>query len=180
MKTGIRPLRWYIAILLFIITTINYVDRQVLSVAIPVIRDQYGFGERDYSHIVSAFLLSYTVMQAISGKIIDKVGTRIGLSIFVCWWSLAAMLHTFAGSVWTFGFCRFLLGMGEAGNWPAAVKAIAEWFPTKERALAIAFFNSGASVGAIIAPPLIAWTILHFNWVWYGSWDGSFCTAQRP
>jgi ACS family hexuronate transporter-like MFS transporter len=164
MKTEIRHLRWYIASLLFIITTINYVDRQVLSVAIPVIRDQFRFSQRDYSHIVSAFLFSYTIMQAASGRVIDKLGTRIGLTIFVCWWSLAEMLHTFAGSVWTFGFYRFLLGIGEAGNWPAAVKAVAEWFPTKERALAVAYFNSGSSVGAIIAPPLIAWTIVRFSW----------------
>jgi MFS transporter, ACS family, hexuronate transporter len=164
MKAGIRHLRWHIATLLFIITTINYVDRQVLSVAIPVIRDQYGFSERDYSHIVSAFLFSYTIMQALSGRVIDKVGTRIGLMIFVCCWSIAEMLHALAGSVRTFGFYRLLLGMGEAGNWPAAVKAIAEWFPTKERAFAVAYFNSGSSVGAIIAPPLIAWTILHFSW----------------
>lgn len=164
MKAGIRNLRWYIATLLFIITTINYVDRQVLSVAIPVIRDQYRFSQRDYSHMVSAFLFSYTLMQAISGRLIDKVGTRIGLTIFVCWWSLAEMLHTLAGSVWSFCFYRFLLGMGEAGNWPAAVKAIAEWFPARERALAVAYFNSGSSVGAIIAPPLIAWIILHFSW----------------
>ena len=88
----------------------------------------------------------------------------MGLAIFVCWWSLAEMFHALAGSVSTFSFCRLLLGMGEAGNWPAAVKAIAEWFPTKERALAVAYFNSGSSVGAIIAPPMIAWTILHFSW----------------
>jgi MFS transporter, ACS family, hexuronate transporter len=183
MIFGTRNLRWYIATLLFIITSVNYLDRQALSVAIPVIREEYRFSEKDYSHMVSLFLVSYTVMQAISGRVIDRLGAKVGLILFVCWWSLAEMLHALAASVWAFSACRFLLGIGEAGNWPAAVKAIAEWFPAKERALAIAYFNSGSSVGAIIAPPLIAWTILHVSWqaafvaagvaglLWLGAWQ---------
>jgi ACS family hexuronate transporter-like MFS transporter len=159
-----KRLRWWIGTLLFLATLINYVDRQTLSVAIPVIRDEFGLSNTDYSRIVFWFLLAYTIMQVVSGKVIDLLGTRKGFSVFICWWSVAAMLHAFGNSALSFCVFRFLLGMGEAGNWPGAVKAVAEWFPPKERAVAAGFFNSGSSIGAVIAPPLITWVVVHFGW----------------
>src|SRR5436309_2742152 len=157
-------LRWYIATLLFLATVINYVDRQALSVAIPVIRDQYHMTNTDYSRIVTAFLLAYTIMQVASGRLIDWLGTRVGLALFVTWWSAAGILHSLANGVWGFAAFRFLLGMGEAGNWPGCVKAISDWFPARERGLAAGFFNSGSSLGALLAPPLISWIVLRFGW----------------
>jgi len=164
IPTKIRKLRWYIVTLLFLVTVINYIHRQTLSVAVPLIRDQYGLSNMDYSRMVFAFMLAYTIMQVISGKLIDRLGTRIGFTLIIVWWSVAAMLHAAARSIWSFCAYRFLLGMGEAGNWPGAVKAVAEWFPPKERAFAVGFFNSGSSMGAVIAPPLISWIILRFGW----------------
>jgi len=158
------PLRWCIATLLFLATAINYVDRQTLSIAIPVIRDRFGLSNVDYSRILFAFLLAYTIMQVAAGKIIDRLGTRRGMSICISWWSAAAVLHVLASSTFGFGVLRFLLGMGEAGNWPGSVKTIAEWFPPKERAMAAGYFNSGSSLGAVVAPPLISWIVLQFGW----------------
>ena len=114
----INHLRWYIVTLLFFATVINYLDRQTLSIAIPAIRDQYGLSNTDYSQIITAFLLAYTIMQVVSGKVIDWLGTRKGFIIFISWWSLAAMLHGLATSTREFAAFRFLLGIGEAGNWP--------------------------------------------------------------
>ena len=161
-----RPgrLRWKIAFLLFSATVINYVDRQALSIAVPVLRDELGLSNTDYSRIVFAFLLAYTIMQSVSGRVMDRLGTRIGFAIFIAWWSAAAMLHGLANGALAFGFLRFLLGMGEAANWPGAVKAVAEWFPARERATATGFFNGGSSFGAVLAPPLLAWVILQFGW----------------
>jgi len=164
LKSKFKKLRWLIATLLFLATVINYIDRQTLSIAIPVIRDELGITNSDYSRIVFAFLLAYTIMQVVSGKVIDRLGTRTGFSIFISWWSIASILHMFANTVAGFSFFRFLLGMGEAGNWPGSVKTIAEWFPAKERALAAGFFNSGSSLGAVIAPPLISWIIISYGW----------------
>jgi MFS transporter, ACS family, hexuronate transporter len=161
---AIAHLRWYIVACLFLATLINYVDRQTLSIAVPVIRDEYGLSNSDYSWIVSAFLLAYTIMQFLAGRIIDRLGTKLGFAVFFTWWSLAAMAHAFARNVVGFGCFRFLLGMGEAGNWPGAVKAVAEWFPAEERALAAGFFNSGSSLGAVVAPPLITWIIVEWGW----------------
>jgi len=160
----IPNLRWYVLTLLFLATVINYVDRQALSIAIPVIRDEYHLTNEHYSWIVFAFLVAYTIMQVVSGKVIDWVGTRKGMAIFLSWWSVAAVLHGLVGSALGLGICRFLLGMGEAGNWPGAVKAVAEWFPPRERALAVGLFNSGSSIGAVLAPPVLAWTIVRFGW----------------
>ncbi|MCP5109571.1 MAG: MFS transporter [bacterium] len=157
-------LRWWIAALLFLATVINYVDRQTLSVLAPVLRDEFGMSNTDYSRIVSAFLLAYLIMQAGSGRLMDWLGTRRGFSLCIIWWSAAAMLHAGARSAMQFGFFRFLLGLGEAGNWPGAVKAISEWFPARERAFAIGFFNSGSTLGAVIAPPLVAWLALQYGW----------------
>jgi ACS family hexuronate transporter-like MFS transporter len=143
---------------------INYLDRQTLSVAAPTLREQFHMSNEDYSRVVSAFLFAYTIMNGASGPIIDRLGTRVGYGLCVAWWSVAAALHALARGPVSLGIYRFLLGMGEAGNWPGAVKVVAEWFPERERALASGIFNSGSAVGAIIAPPLVAYLILHYGW----------------
>lgn len=157
-------LRWWIAALLFLATVINYVDRQCLSVLAPVLREEFGMTASDYSRILSAFMLAYLIMQTGSGRLMDWLGTKAGFAICILWWSVAAMLHAAARSALHLGIFRFLLGLGEAGNWPGAVKAIAEWFPTRERAFAIGLFNSGSTVGATVAPPLVAWLALTYGW----------------
>jgi MFS transporter, ACS family, hexuronate transporter len=118
----------------------------------------------DYSRVLFAFMLAYTVMNGISGPMVDRLGTRLGYAVCIGWWSIAAMLHSLARGAFSLGAFRFLLGMGEAGNWPAGVKVVAEWFPPKERALASGIFNSGSSIGAVIAPPLVAWIVLQSGW----------------
>jgi ACS family hexuronate transporter-like MFS transporter len=169
----IRYLRWWIAGLLFLATVINYVDRQTLSVLAPVLREQFRMSNTDYSRIVFAFLLAYTFMQSGSGRLMDWLGTRRGFSLTIAWWSVAAMLHTTANSILHFGIFRFLLGLGEAGNWPGGVKTVSEWFPTKERAFAVGLFNSGSCLGAVLAPPLVAWMALHWSWRVAFLWTGS-------
>jgi ACS family hexuronate transporter-like MFS transporter len=156
--------RWGVAALLFFATVINYVDRQTLSVLAPVLRDEFQMTNSDYSRVVFAFLLAYLIMQSGSGRIMDWLGTKTGFSLTIAWWSVAAMLHAAAASVMSLGAFRFLLGLGEAGNWPGGVKAVSEWFPPKERAFAIGFFNSGSTLGAVIAPPLVAWIALQWGW----------------
>jgi len=150
--------------LAFLATMINYLDRQTLSVAAPILRDEFHMSNEVYSRVVSAFLFAYTIMNGASGPIIDRLGTRLGYGLCVAWWSIAAALHGLARGPFSLGIFRFLLGMGEAGNWPGAVKVVAEWFPERERALASGLFNSGSAVGAIIAPPLVAYLILQFSW----------------
>jgi ACS family hexuronate transporter-like MFS transporter len=156
--------RWGVAALLFFATVINYIDRQTLSVLAPVLRDEFQMTNSDYSRVVFAFLLAYLIMQSGSGRIMDWLGTKTGFSLTIAWWSVAAMLHAAAASVMSLGAFRFLLGLGEAGNWPGGVKAVSEWFPPKERAFAIGFFNSGSTLGAVIAPPLVAWIALQWGW----------------
>lgn len=156
--------RWWMATLVFAATVVNYLDRQTLSVAAPVLREQFHMTDTGYSRVVSAFLLAYTVMNGVSGPLIDRLGTRAGYALCMAWWSLASILHALARGTISLAICRFLLGMGEAGNWPAGVKVVAEWFPEQQRALASGFFNSGSSIGAILAPPLIAWMILRHGW----------------
>src|SRR5580704_9032843 len=150
--------------LAFWATVINYLDRQTLSVAAPVLREQFHMSNEQYSHVVIAFLLAYTIMNGVSGPLIDKLGTRLGYALCIAWWSVAAILHAFARGALSLGAFRFLLGMGEAGNWPAAVKVVAEWFPPRERAMACGIFNSGSSVGAILAPPVVAFILLTLGW----------------
>ena len=150
--------------LVFLATVINYLDRQTLSVAAPVITAQFHLSNVEYSRIIFAFMLAYTLMNGLSGPLVDRLGTRLGYAVCIAWWSIAAMLHALARGPWSFGAFRFLLGMGEAGNWPAGVKVVAEWFPPEERALASGIFNSGSAVGAVIAPPLVAWIILKSGW----------------
>lgn len=150
--------------LVFLATVINYLDRQTLSVAAPVITREFNMNNVDYSRVVFAFMLAYTVMNGVSGPMVDRLGTRLGYAVCIAWWSIAAMLHSLARGAFSLGVFRFLLGMGEAGNWPAGVKVVAEWFPPKERALASGIFNSGSAIGAVIAPPLVAWLILQSGW----------------
>src|SRR3982750_689426 len=150
--------------LAFWATVINYLDRQTLSVAAPVLREQFHMTNEAYSRVVFMFLLAYTIMNGVSGPLIDRLGTRIGYALCIAWWSVAAILHAFSTGSTSLGIYRFLLGMGEAGNWPAAVKVVAEWFPERERALASGLFNSGSSIGAIIAPPVVAFLLIQFGW----------------
>lgn len=157
-------LRWLMVGLAFLATLINYLDRQTLSVAAPLLRDEFHLSNVGYSRIVFAFMLAYTIMNGVSGPLIDRLGLRIGYALCMFWWSAAAILHALSTGFWSLAAFRFLLGMGEAGNWPAAVKLVAEWFPARERAMASGMFNSGSAVGAIIAPPLIAWIILAAGW----------------
>jgi ACS family hexuronate transporter-like MFS transporter len=164
MSRPYRDQRVPIVALLFLATVINYVDRQVLSVNAPLIRDQLGLSNVDYSRVVFAFLLAYTIMQAGSGWVIDRLGTRRGFALSIVWWSVAGMMHAGANGALGFAVVRFLLGMGEAGNWPGAMRAVAEWFPARNRALAAGIFGSGTSVGAMIAPPLVVFITLHAGW----------------
>ena len=156
--------RWAVCALLFFATTINYIDRQVLGILAPDLQREIGWSELDYGRIVIAFQLSYAVMMLFWGRILDKIGTKIGLGIAVAWWSLAAMGTAFARSALGFGFARFLLGVGEAANFPASIKTVAEWFPKSERALATGIFNAGTNVGAVVAP--IAVPLIAATWGW--------------
>lgn len=150
--------------LVFLATFINYLDRQTLSVLAPTLREEFGMTNVTYSRVTFAFLLAYTIANGISGPLIDRLGTRLGYALMMIWWSSAAMMHALASNALMLGAFRFLLGLGEAGNWPGGVKVVAEWFPARERALASGIFNSGAALGAIIAPPLIVWVALKLNW----------------
>jgi MFS transporter, ACS family, hexuronate transporter len=156
--------RWVICALLFFATTINYIDRQVLGILAPDLQREIGWSELDYGRIVIAFQVSYAVMMLVWGGILDRVGTKIGLGLAVAWWSLAGMGTAFAQTAMGFGFARFLLGVGEAANFPASIKTVAEWFPKSERAFATGIFNSGTNIGAIVAP--IAVPLLAAAWGW--------------
>jgi ACS family hexuronate transporter-like MFS transporter len=160
----IPHLRWWIAALLFLSTVINYIDRQTLSVLSPVLTRELNLSPIEYSNILTAFLAAYTVMYVGSGFLVDRWGTRLSLSIFMVWWSVANMLHAFAQGVWSLGILRFLLGMGESGNFMAAFKAVSEWYPAKERAFVNGLINGGAAIGAVIAPPVITWINGRYGW----------------
>ena len=150
--------------LAFFATAINYLDRQTLSVAAPVIIDQFRMSNQAYARVVFAFMLAYTIANAISGPVLDRLGTRLGFALTMAWWSAASILNALARGPLSLGVCQFLLGTGEAGNWPASVKVVAEWFPVEERALASGIFNSGSAFGAILAPPVVVWLLLHYGW----------------
>ena len=156
--------RWTVCALIFFATTVNYLDRQVIGILKPLLESDLGIGEKEYSHIIMAFQLLYGVGMAIAGRLIDKFGTKIGYGVSVILWSIAAMGHALAKGVWGFGFWRGFLGVSEAGNFPSAIKAIAEWFPKKERALATGIFNSGTNIGAIVAPLAIPAMIVAWGW----------------
>jgi len=159
-------IRWLIAVLLFFATTINYIDRQVIGILKPYIQGELGWSEIDYGYIVSSFQFSYAIGLFFSGFLIDKIGIRIGYSIGISLWSLAGIGHAFMKSVFGFGVMRGLLGIGESANFPAAIKAVAEWFPNKERALATGWFNSGSAIGAIIGPIIVTYLGIRFGWQW--------------
>ncbi len=156
--------RWTICALLFGATTINYMDRQILGILAPTLQREIGWTERDYSNIVTAFQAAYAIGLLLFGRIVDRMGTRHGYALSVVLWSLAAAGHAFTRTVAGFGATRFGLGLAEAGNFPAAVKAVSEWFPRRERALANGIFNSGANVAAMITPLLVPWLTLHYGW----------------
>jgi ACS family hexuronate transporter-like MFS transporter len=168
----IPALRWWIGLLLMASTVINYVDRQTLSVLAPYLKHDYGWNNGDFAKIVISFRLAYAIGQSVCGRLMDRVGTRRGLTISVLWYSAAAMLTSFANGLRSFCAFRFLLGAGESANWPAATKAVAEWFPSRERAFAVAFFDSGSSVGAAIAPALVLWLYHGF-----GGWRPAFIST---
>ncbi|GAB3444509.1 MFS transporter [Massilia solisilvae] len=160
----IKGLRWLVITLVAIATIINYIDRSALAVMWPGIASDLGMDKRDYANILSVFLVGYAVGQSLFGKLFDALGTRIGFLLSILLWSGAIALHFMARSAMSFGFFRVLLGVGEAGNWPGATKAIAEWFPVRERALGQGIFGAGASLGSVIAPPLVAALYAWVGW----------------
>ena len=168
MATARRPissLRWWIGGLLFASTVINYIDRQTLSLLAPYLKLQYHWTNSDYANIAIAFRVAYSIGQTGFGKLMDRIGTRRGLTLTVIWYSLVSMLTSLATGFYSFATFRFLLGAGESANWPAATKAVSEWFPRRERALATALFDSGSSIGGAIAPFIVLW--IYFRWGWH-------------
>ncbi|HEX3855004.1 MAG TPA: MFS transporter [Polyangiaceae bacterium] len=163
-KPGLGRYRWSICALLFFATTINYMDRQILSLLKPILDNELHWTNEQFGEVNAAFQAAYAVGLLGFGSIIDRFGTRIGYALSIAAWSLAAIGHSFVGSVGGFLRARVALGLGEGGNFPSAIKAVAQWFPKRERAYATAIFNSGANVGAIIAPAIIPW--LAFTWGW--------------
>jgi ACS family hexuronate transporter-like MFS transporter len=163
-KRTIPHLRWWITGLLFLSTVINYVDRQTLSVLARTIQNDLHMSDLEYSNVVQAFLLAYALSYLLSGRFTDWLGTRASLACFIVWWSVANMLTGLSRSVFSLGAFRFLLGIGEPGNYTAAPKALSEWFTPKERGLAYGIYTAGATIGATIAPPLIAWLATSYSW----------------
>jgi MFS transporter, ACS family, hexuronate transporter len=168
-RTSIKHLRWYIGVLLFLSTVINYIDRQTLSVLAPFIKEEYQWSNTDFALLIIAFRVAYAFGQTASGRLLDRIGTRRGLSLAVAFYSLAAMLTSLATGLRSFAFFRFLLGAGESANWPGATKAVSEWFPKRESGWAVALFDSGSSIGGAIAPFLVLWVYQTF-----GSWRPAF------
>ncbi|WP_294204884.1 MFS transporter [uncultured Chryseobacterium sp.] len=168
-----QNIRWFMLSLVFLATTINYLDRQVMGLLKPVLEKEFRWDEKDYSYIVMAFTATYAVGYLAMGRFIDRVGTKIGYAVSLIVWSLASIGHGFVKSTVGFLVARSTLGISEAGNFPAAIKSVAEWFPKKERALATGIFNSGATVGAILAPLLVPFILDHYGWrqtfVWIGA-----------
>nr|WP_245877869.1 MFS transporter [Spirosoma fluviale] len=156
--------RWVIVALLFFATTINYLDRQVISLLKPILEKEFSWTESDYGNIVTVFTFFYGATTLLAGYLIDRVGTKLGYIGAILVWSLAAMGHALAGSTFGFMIARGLLGIGEAGNFPASIKTVAEWFPKKERALAVGIFNAGANIGAVAAPAVVPWLALMAGW----------------
>jgi ACS family hexuronate transporter-like MFS transporter len=161
-RTG--NIRWTVCAMLFFATSINYMDRQVLGILAPVLQHSIGWTEQQYSYIVMAFQFSYAIGLVIAGRMIDRIGTRLGYAIIMGIWSISAMAHSLATTALGFGIARFFLGLGESGNFPAAIKTTAEWFPQRERSLATGIFNSGANLGAMIAPAVVPIVTLRYGW----------------
>jgi ACS family hexuronate transporter-like MFS transporter len=156
--------RWTVCAMLFFATSINYMDRQVIALLKPTLTHTIGLTEINYGYIVDAFQAAYAMGLLAAGRLVDKIGTRIGYMLIMGVWSLSAMGHALANTAFEFGIARFFLGIGESGNFPAAIKTIAEWFPQSERSLATGIFNSGANVGAILAPLIVPWVTIHYGW----------------
>ena len=183
--------RWTICALLFFATTINYVDRQVLSLLAKTLETSIGWNDIEYSNITTAFVAAYAIGLLGTGRLLDKFGTRIGFSVAVTVWSFAAMAHAAATTAFTFGIARAFLGLGEAANFPACIKTVAEWFPKKERATATGIFNSGANIGAITAILMVPFLYHHFGWqaaflstgalgfIWLAFWARRRCVLRR-
>ena len=160
----IGNIRWTVCAMLLAATSINYVDRQVLSILAPVLQRAIGWTDLQYSYIVGGFQLAYGLGLILAGRLVDRIGTRFGYVVIMAIWSLSAMSHALARTVIGFAAARFFLGLGESGNFPAAVKTTAEWFPRRERALATGIFNAGTSVGPVLAPAVVPWVATRFGW----------------
>jgi ACS family hexuronate transporter-like MFS transporter len=160
----IPNLRWWITGLLFLSTVINYMDRQNLSILARTIQNDLGITDLQYSYVVQAFLLAYTLSYLFAGRLTDYLGTRVAMACFIVWWSIADMATSLSRSLVSLGFFRFLLGVGEPGNYTAAPKAVSEWFPARERGLVVGIYTAGATLGATIAPPVIAYLASQFHW----------------
>jgi ACS family hexuronate transporter-like MFS transporter len=156
--------RWVIVTLLFFATSINYIDRQVIGLLKPTLEREFDWNEKDYGYIVVAFQASYAIGLLLTGRLIDRIGTKLGYSASIVFWSVAAMLHAAAKTTFGFGLARTMLGLGESGNFPAAIKSVTEWFPKKERALATGLFNSGTNIGAVIAPIMVPMILAEYGW----------------
>ncbi len=157
-------MRWWIGGLLFASTVINYIDRQTLSLLAPYLKLEYHWTNSDYANIAIAFRVAYSIGQTVFGRVMDRIGTRRGLTLTVIWYSVVSILTSLASGFYSFATFRFLLGAGESANWPAATKAVSEWFPKRERALATALFDSGSSIGGAVAPFIVLW--IYFRWGW--------------
>ena len=168
-RIGGIPFRWWIAALLFASTTINYIDRQTLSVLAPYLKRDFEWTNSDFALVVIAFRAAYTIFQLVSGRLLDRFGTKRGLSMAVLWYSVVAMATSAATGLRSFAAFRFMLGAGEAANWPGATKAVSEWFPESERGMAVAIFDSGSAVGGAVAPVMVIWLYASF-----GSWRPAF------
>ena len=156
--------RWTICAMLFVATSINYMDRQVIGLLKPTLQQNIGLTEVNYGYIIAAFQLAYAIGLISAGRLVDRLGSRIGYPLFMGVWSLATIAHALAGSAFGFGVARFFLGLGEAGNFPAALKTVANWFPQRERSLATGILNAGTNVGAILAPATVPWITIHYGW----------------
>jgi ACS family hexuronate transporter-like MFS transporter len=161
-KRTIPSLRWWIGGILFASTVINYIDRQTLSLLAPYLKQDYHWTNKDYANLVIAFRVAYSVGQTLNGRLMDRIGTKRGLTITVLWYSIVSVLTPLAKGLYSFMGFRFFLGLGESGNWPGATKAVSEWFPKHERGLATALFDSGSSIGGAVAPFIVLW--LYFRW----------------
>jgi ACS family hexuronate transporter-like MFS transporter len=175
--------------MLFVATSINYMDRQVIAILKPTLEKSIGMSEADYGYVVGAFTIAYALGLLLAGRLVDRIGTRIGYIVIMAVWSLSAMGHALANTVLEFGVARFFLGLGESGNFPAAIKTVTEWFPQSERSLATGIFNSGTNLGAVLAPLIVPWVTVNYGWhaaflvtgafsaIWIALW---FCQYHKP
>lgn len=183
--------RWFIVFLVFVATTINYLDRQIIGLLKPILEKEFSWSETDFARIVMAFTAAYAVGLLVSGWFIDRVGTKVGYAVMIVVWSVAGMAHAFARSAFGFGLARVGLGLGEAGNYPAAMKTVAEWFPKKERGLATGLFNAGTSIGVVVAVLLVPIILRNYGWpdvfwitgalgfVWLAAWWAFYDVPTR-